>query len=111
MTDYPRMRNYPLLTQVEMKTGYVRVKIAKDKWEGLGAHLLKKAGVKIEEGDRVFFADGDRTNRRVENLRRIHFSQTKFILLSRSRVIYLPKAPHELPKKQEPKKHYYKVAA
>lgn len=88
---YARMHTYPTGTQIEGKNGYVKVKVAKDKWQGLGAFLLTKAGVKIGEGDRVFFADGDRTNRSVENLRRIHFNSTKFILLSRSRPIYIPK--------------------
>ncbi len=90
MKVYPRMRSYPVDTQVEQKTGYVRVKVAKNKWQGLGAYLLTKAGVKIVEGDRVFFADGDRMNRSVENLRRIHFNTTKFIMLKASRVIYMP---------------------
>jgi hypothetical protein len=85
------MSRYPVGTQVENKNGYVKVKISAGKWEGLGAHLLKEAGVNIVEGDRVFFADGNRLNRSVENLRRIHFNSTKFVLLARSRPIFIPK--------------------
>lgn len=55
MRSYARMHNYPLETQVEGKNGYVKVKIAPHKWQGLGAYLLTKAGVKVGEGDRVFF--------------------------------------------------------
>lgn len=84
------MRRHDVGTWVETKNRYVRVKVAKDKWEGLGAHLLKRAGVSINEGDRVFFADGDRENRSVYNLRRIHFNTTPVILLSKSRVIPTP---------------------
>lgn len=87
---YSRMSRYPIDSQIENKNGYVKVKIAEGKWEGLGANLLKKSGVKIVEGDRVFFADGDRTNRDVSNLRRIHFNSTKFVLLPHSRPIYVP---------------------
>jgi hypothetical protein len=90
MKEYARMHNYPVGSQIETKQGYVKVKIGRNQWEGLGAHLLKKAGVQIHEGDRVFFADGDRTNRSVDNLRRIHFNATKFILLKSSRAIYIP---------------------
>lgn len=99
MKSYPRMHAYPLETQVENKNGYVKVKVADNKWQGLGAYLLTKAGIKVVEGDRVFFADGDRTNRSVDNLRRIHFSTTKFIMLQRSRVIYIPE---QAEKKQAP---------
>lgn len=106
--QYARMHKYPMGTQVEQKNGYVRVKISKDKWQGLGAYLLQKAGVKIGEGDRVFFADGDRLNRNVDNLRRIHFNTVKFVMLPKSRPIYIPK---EAPMKVNEKKEYYKVAA
>lgn len=92
MRTYARMRRYPVNSQVEQKNGYVRVKITKNKWQGLGAYLLTQAGVKIVDGDRVFFADGDRMNRSVENLRRIHFNTVKFVLLPRSRPIYIPDA-------------------
>jgi hypothetical protein len=93
---YERMAKYPIESQIEQKNGYVKVKIADGKWQGLGAYLLTKAGVKIVQGDRVFFADGDRLNRSVENLRRIHFNATKFVLLARSRPIYIPslQKPH-----------------
>jgi len=90
MRSYPRMNRYPIHTQIESKNGYVKVKIAEGKWQGYGAYLLTKAGIKVEEGDRVFFADGDRTNRRLDNLRRIHFNSTKFVLLPHSRPIYIP---------------------
>lgn len=92
MRTYHRMRSYPVNSQIEQKNGYVKVKVAENKWQGLGAYLLTKAGIKITEGDRVFFADGDRTNRSVENLRRIHFNAVKFVLLPRSRPIYIPEA-------------------
>ena len=90
MQKYERQRNYPVTSQVEQKNGYVKVKIAPGKWQGLGAYLLQKSGIDIKEGDRVFFADGDRMNRTVGNLRRIHFNTTKFVLLARSRPIYIP---------------------
>ena len=90
MRGYSRMHNYPVNTQVEQKNGYVKVKVTENKWQGLGAYLLTKAGIKIGEGDRVFFADGDRTNRSVDNLRRIHFNTVKCVLLPRSRPIYIP---------------------
>lgn len=101
MQSFSRMHNYPVQTQVENRNGYVKVKVSQGKWQGLGAYLLTKAGVTISEGDRVFFADGDRTNRSVDNLRRIHFNATKFVLLARSRPIYIPSnKPIEFTKKK-----------
>lgn len=97
MRHYSRMSRYPVNTQVESKNGYVRVKVSKNKWQGLGAYLLQKSGVEIGDGDRVFFADGDRTNRSVDNLRRIRFNKRKFVLLLRSRPIYIPEV--EAPKR------------
>lgn len=85
-----RHKGYPIGTHVETKDRYVKVKLQNGEWEGLGRHLLKQAGVQIKEGDRVFFADGNRLNRHPSNLRRIHFSTNRYILLSHSRVIYLP---------------------
>jgi hypothetical protein len=90
MKQYSRMSNYPVGSQIETRNGYVRVKIAPNKWQGLGAKLLTEAGVELVPGDRVFFADGDRTNRKLENLRRIHFNATPFVLLPHSRPIYIP---------------------
>lgn len=85
-----RRQGYPAYTQVETKDRYVKVKLPNGKWEGLGRHLLKKSGADIEDGYRVFFKDGDRLNRHVSNLTAIKFNNTRYILLSHSRVIYLP---------------------
>lgn len=90
MPIYQRMGKYPVESQVEQRNGYVKVKVANGKWQGLGAYMLTKAGINLVEGDRVFFADGDRTNRALSNLRRIHFNKTKFVLLARSRPIFIP---------------------
>jgi hypothetical protein len=95
------MHRYPVESQIEQKNGYVKVKVTENKWQGLGAYLLTKAGVKIVEGDRVFFADGDRTNRSVDNLRRIHFNTVKFVLLPTSRPIYIPDVKAAKPKTEQ----------
>lgn len=91
MQVYRRMHSYPVGTQIEMPSGYVKVKIARNKWEGLGAHLLKEAGEEIEEGHRVFFKDGNRLNRDVNNLTAIFFRSIRFMpVIKRSRPIHIP---------------------
>lgn len=81
MRIYRQMHSYPVGTQIQQENGYIKIKTADNKWQGMGAHLLIQAGIKLQEGDRVFFADGDRTNLRIENLRRIHFSSTRYIMV------------------------------
>lgn len=101
MNRYKRMPRYPVGTHIEQNTGYVKVKVAPGKWQGLGAHLLTKAGVKVGEGDRVFFADGDRLNRHVSNLRRIHFNRLKFVQLKSPSPFYKCSWPIYVPDAKE----------
>lgn len=102
------MRHYRIHdvgTCVEQKNRYVKVKIGRNTWEGLGRHLLRNADIPIGEGDRVFFADGDRTNRHPSNLRRIHFNNTPVVFLSTSRVIPTPRGVSVTP----PAKQHHKT--
>ncbi len=81
-------------TKVQHRNGYIRVKVeGKDgpTWQAESRRNWEMQRGELQEGDRVFHIDGDRTNNRVGNLARVHFNSTKFVFLKKSRVLWEPK--------------------
>jgi len=95
MRYYEPMRNYPIGTKTQTKSGYIRIKIATDdgevRWEAESRRTWELQRGPLQDGDRVFHIDGDRTNNRIGNLAKVHFNDKKFTFLKESRVLYLPK--------------------
>lgn len=89
---------YDIGTKVQHRNGYIKVKIegegGKPKWEAEARRnweLTYGDRDPIVAGDRVFHKDGDRTNDRPSNLAKIHYNDTKFVFLKKSRVLWEPK--------------------
>jgi hypothetical protein len=94
MEKYPLMRRYPIGAKVMSRNDYIRVKIEEDgdvKWEAESRRTWELQRGPLQDGDRVFHIDGDRTNNRIGNLARVHFNDKKFTFLKESKVLYLPK--------------------
>ena len=82
-------RGYRPGTRVQRKTGYVYVKTD----EGFIAEnrrVWELTNGELQEGDRVYHLDGDRTNNNIKNLAKIHFNATKFVMLKASKVLWAP---------------------
>lgn len=81
-------------TKVQHRNGYIHVKIRDDdgkpKWVAEGRRVWELKYGELEEGDRVFHTNGDRTDNRPGNLAKVHFNNVKFIFLKKSRVLYTP---------------------
>lgn len=88
--------NYPIGTKVQHRNGYIRVKIedgeGKPEWEAESRRVWELQRGDLEEGDRVFHLNGDRTNNHISNLAKVHFNTTKFVFLKSSRILHFPKA-------------------
>lgn len=76
-------------TRVQYRTGYIYVKTdegmmseARRTWE------LHRGDLK--PGDRIFHMDGDRTNNDIRNLSKVHFNDTKFVMLKESKILWAP---------------------
>lgn len=82
---------YPAGTRVQHRNGYIVVK-TEDGMMPESRRTWELTHGELEAGDRVFHMDGDRTNNKVGNLAKIHFNQTKFIMLKESKVLWMPKA-------------------
>ncbi len=81
--------SYPVGTRVQHRNGYIVVKTG----EGMMAESRRVWQLQrgdLEAGDRVFHLDGDRTNNKIHNLAKVHFNQTKFVMLKESKVLWLP---------------------
>lgn len=82
-------KSYPVGTKVQYRTGYIVVKTD----EGMMAESRRVWELQrgpLEEGDRVFHIDGDRTNNNIRNLAKVHYNQTKFIMLKESKILWMP---------------------
>ncbi len=82
-------------TKVQHRNGYIHVKHVNDQgqvsWTPESRRIWEMQRGELEEGDRVFHIDGDRTNNRVGNLAKVHFNSTKFVFLKKSRILWTPK--------------------
>lgn len=81
-------------TRVQHRNGYIHVKVegddGKPTWVAEGRRVWELKNGDLEEGDRVFHVNGDRTDNRPGNLAKVHFNNVKFVFLKRSRVLYTP---------------------
>lgn len=82
----------PVGSVVQYRTGYIYVKTS-DGWKAESRVVaeLKLVKRELEQGEKVFHRDGDRTNNRPENLAVIKFNPTKYRLLPGPNLIHLPK--------------------
>ncbi len=82
-------------TTVQHRNGYIKVKIegedGKPIWEAESRRIWELRRGPLDEGDRVYHIDGDRTNNRIGNLAKVHFNATKFVFLKKSIVLWEPK--------------------
>ncbi len=83
-------RSYPLGTRVQYRNGYILVK-TDDGMMAESRRVWELTHGDLEEGDRVFHIDGDRTNNNIRNLAKIHYNQVKFKMLKESKVLWMPK--------------------
>jgi hypothetical protein len=87
-------KGYPLGTRVQHRTGYIVVKVETDggdvKMMAESRRMWELHRGDLAPGDRVFHMDGDRTNNNIRNLAKIHFNQTKFVLLKESKILFMP---------------------
>lgn len=83
-------RSYPLGTRVQHRNGYIVVK-TEDGMISEGRRVWELSKGDLAPGDRVFHSDGDRTNNNPNNLVKVHFNATKFVMLKESKVLWLPK--------------------
>jgi hypothetical protein len=76
-------------TRVQYRTGYTYVK-TKEKMIAESRFNWEQHKGELKPGDRVFHLDGDRTNNRISNLAKVHFNDTKFVMLKKSRLLWSP---------------------
>lgn len=87
------MRGFPVGTVIQEKTGRVKVKTDERQWTSRGRHEYEKEHkIKLSGEQRVYHMDGDKANDDPYNLVAITFSGTVYTF-SRSRVLFIPKAP------------------
>lgn len=85
-----RGHSYPIGTRVQHRNGYIVVKTD----EGMiaeGRRVWELTHGDLDEGDRVFHIDGDRTNNEPHNLAKVHFNQVKFRMLKESKILWMPR--------------------
>lgn len=91
-------RSYPVGTRVQYRSGYIVVKVVNDDGEAKmmaeSRRVWELSKGPLDPGDRVFHSDGDRTNNKIHNLSKIHFNQTKFVLLKESKILFMPTTKH-----------------
>lgn len=94
MSRYAHAHHHVIGTKVQHRNGYIFVKIEGDEgdpqWQAEARRVWELQRGPLNEGDRVFHIDGDRTNNRITNLAKIHYNTTKFVFLKQSRVLYAP---------------------
>ena len=83
-------RSYPMGTKVQHRNGYIVIK-TEDGMMAESRRVWENTRGPLEEGDRVFHIDGDRTNNRIQNLAKIHYNQVKFVMLKESKILWMPK--------------------
>lgn len=104
-------------TKVQHRNGYIKVKVegedGRPGWQAESRRNWEMQRGDLQEGDRVFHIDGDRTNNRVGNLAKVHFNNTKFVFLKSSRILWAPKrrTKQELPYHEPVKDFDRRIAA
>lgn len=92
MSSTWRGRSYPTGTKVQHRNGYIFVKTEEGKLmaESRRAWELEH-GEELQPGDRIFHIDGNRENNKLSNLAKVHYNQTKFVMLKESKILWMPK--------------------
>lgn len=83
-------RSYPTGTKVQHRNGYIFVKTDEGKLIAESRRIWELQRGELKEGDRVFHIDGDRTNNNIRNLAKVHYNQTKFLMLKESKILWMP---------------------
>lgn len=82
----------PVGTRVQYRNGHIYVKTREMGMIKEARYLVMlKEDRELDPNERVFFRDGNRENVKYENLAPIHFAESRFKYLPRSRVIYVPR--------------------
>jgi hypothetical protein len=82
-------KSYPTGTRTQHRNGYIYVKTD----AGLiaeGRRVWELHHKDLKEGERIYHIDGDRTNNKIQNLAKIKFNTTKFVMLKESLVLWMP---------------------
>lgn len=86
-----RVHNAPPGTITQHRNGYIWIKKADGTWQAQHRWVMENTqGAELEQNERVYHKDGDRTNNDKNNLVKIAFSLRPFKVLERSRVLYIP---------------------
>lgn len=83
----------PVGTVLQRRSGYIYVKTQDRGWvpEGRLVAELKIEKHQLEECEKVYHRDGNRANNKPDNLAVIRFNLTKYRLLPRPQIVYMPK--------------------
>jgi len=82
---------YPTGTKVQHRNGYIFVKTDEGRLMAESRRVWELQRGELLPGDRVFHIDGDRTNNKISNLAKVHYNQTKFVMLKESKILWMPK--------------------
>lgn len=86
-----RLGQYPVGTRTQHRNGYIYVKVVAD--DGNERLMSEARRVwelhhdTLEDGDRIFHTNGDRTDNRIQNLAKVHFNQTKYVFRGRAGIL------------------------
>ena len=86
-----RHGKYPVGTVLRYRNGCAFVKGKDGKWVRQSRLVYSLQFGELQEGQRVFHKDGDRTNDEAENLVAIQFNEFRFQLFPERKVLYMPK--------------------
>lgn len=90
MKFLPRRYRYPLGSRVKRKNGPIVVK-TKEGWISEQRFIwINFHDEDLQEGDRVFFADGNPENTNPKNLVKVRFGTVRYRFREESGVLYIP---------------------
>jgi hypothetical protein len=92
MKFLPRLKRYPVGSRVKRKNGPVVVKMADGGWVSEQRLIwVNSRNEELQEGDRVFFADGNPENTDPRNLVKVRFGHIRYQFRDASGPLYIPK--------------------
>lgn len=91
MRFLPRQTRYPAGSRVKRKNGPIMVKTDDGSWISENRFLWDQYKTeKLEDGDRVFFADGNPENNKPSNLVKVRFGNVRYRFRQASGPLYIP---------------------